>query len=222
MHSMGIIIRMFRNVFDVNIAVKRATLKWIVAVKKCASDNNYFSDRLLTWPHRILMSSILRAKKSAHGSLQWRHNERDCLLNPLFKRRSKKTSKFRVTGLCAGNSPVTGEFPAQRASNAENVSIWWRHHGSHFVVFCCGLVMPGFIHIFQGDFTGIVYLATATALKDMTTNLLNSQIKTETKNRIKTCKCFMCHTLWFGSPISLPCFQRQTDINNSQDRYPES
>ena len=25
-------------------------------------------------------------------------------------------------------SPVTGEFPAQRASNAENVSIRWRHH----------------------------------------------------------------------------------------------
>ena len=40
----------------------------------------------------------------------------------------KKTSKLRVNGLCEGNSPVTGEFPAQRASNAENVSIWWRHH----------------------------------------------------------------------------------------------
>ena len=40
----------------------------------------------------------------------------------------KKTLKLRVTGLCAGNSPVTGEFPAQRASNAENVSIGWRHH----------------------------------------------------------------------------------------------
>ena len=52
----------------------------------------------------------------------------DCLFNRLFGRRSKKTSKFRVTGLCAGNSPVTGEFPAQMASNAENVSIWWRHH----------------------------------------------------------------------------------------------
>ena len=35
----------------------------------------------------------------------------------------------RVSGLCAGNSPVTGDFPAQRASNAENVSIWWRHKG---------------------------------------------------------------------------------------------
>ena len=70
-------------------------------------------------------------------SLQWHHNERDgvsnhqphdCLLNRLFKRRSKKTSKPRVTGYCARNSPVAGEFPAQMASNAENVSIWWRHH----------------------------------------------------------------------------------------------
>ena len=64
-------------------------------------------------------------------SLQWRHIGRDgvsnhqphhCLLNRLFRRRSKKTSKVRATGLCAGNSPagnspVTGEFPAQRASN---------------------------------------------------------------------------------------------------------
>ena len=70
-------------------------------------------------------------------SLHWHHNgrdsvsnrqPRDCLLNRLFRRRSKKTSKLRVTGLCAGNSPGTGEFPAQMASNAENVSIWWRHH----------------------------------------------------------------------------------------------
>ena len=43
-------------------------------------------------------------------------------------RRLKKTSKLRVTGLCEGNSPVASEFLAQRASNAENVSIWWRHH----------------------------------------------------------------------------------------------
>ena len=73
-------------------------------------------------------------------SLQWRHNEHDgvsnhqlhdCLLNRLSRRRSKKTSKLRVTGLCAGNSPVTGEFPAQMANNAEHVSIWWRHRVIH-------------------------------------------------------------------------------------------
>ena len=33
----------------------------------------------------------------------------------------KKTPKLPVTGLCGGNWPVTGEFPAQMASNAENV-----------------------------------------------------------------------------------------------------
>ena len=39
------------------------------------------------------------------------------------RRISKKTSKLRVTGLCEGNSPVTGEFPAQKTSDVENVSI---------------------------------------------------------------------------------------------------
>ena len=63
----------------------------------------------------------------ALASLQWRHNEcigvsnhqpRDCLHNCLFKAQIKENIK----------APGTGEFPAQMASNAENVSIWWRHH----------------------------------------------------------------------------------------------
>ena len=74
---------------------------------------------------------------------RWRHNERDgvsiqrhlgCLLNRLFRRGSKKTSKLRVTDLCEGNSPVTGEFPTQAASNAGNVSIWWRHDIHRYLV----------------------------------------------------------------------------------------
>ena len=80
---------------------------------------------------------------SQRWSLRWRHIGResvsnhqphDCLLNRLFRRRSKKTSKIRVTGLCAGNSPVTGECPAQMASNAENASIWWSHHAMEMAV----------------------------------------------------------------------------------------
>ena len=82
------------------------------------------------------LSHLVEASMSL-PSLQWRHDEHDCvsnhqphncLLSLLFWHRSKKASKLCVTGLCAGNSPVTGEFPAQRASNAENVSIWWRRH----------------------------------------------------------------------------------------------
>ena len=58
-------------------------------------------------------------------TLQWcdsvsNHQPHNCYLSRLFRRSSKKISKLRVTSLC--------EFPATVASNAENVSIWWRHH----------------------------------------------------------------------------------------------
>ena len=69
--------------------------------------------------------------------LQWHHKGRDsvsnhqpqdCLPNSLFGCRSKKTWKLNITGFCAWNSLGTGEFPAQRASYVENVSIWWHYH----------------------------------------------------------------------------------------------
>ena len=88
-----------------------------------------------------MVSHLFGTKPSSESvvtySLQWRYNghdsisnhqPHDCLLNHLFRRRSKKTSRLYVTGLCAGNSPGTGEFPAQMANNAENVSVWWHHH----------------------------------------------------------------------------------------------
>ena len=85
-----------------------------------------------------ILQPDLTMYQSIESALQWRHNghdsvsnhqPRDCLLSRLIRRWSKKTSKLRVTDLCAGISPVTGEFPAQGAISAENVSIWWRHHG---------------------------------------------------------------------------------------------
>ena len=70
-------------------------------------------------------------------SLQWRHNHQPhhYLLNRVFRRRPKKTSKLRVTGLCAENSPVTGEFSVHMVSNAD-VSIWWRHHDVTLMFLC--------------------------------------------------------------------------------------
>ena len=82
------------------------------------------------------------ARVELSNTLQWRHNGRngvsnnqrlDCLLNRLFRHRSKKIYKLRVTGLCEGNSPVTGEFPSQWTSDAEMfpfddviMTSWWR------------------------------------------------------------------------------------------------
>ena len=74
--------------------------------------------------------------------LRWRHNGHDSvsnhqphhyLLSRLIRCRSKKTSKY------PRHWPLCGEFtgdrgiPAQMASNAENVSIWWRHHDYRFL-----------------------------------------------------------------------------------------
>ena len=99
------------------------------------------------------VAAIHRQPRRRYCSISswWRHNghdgvsnhqPHDCFLNRLFRRRSKKTSKLRVTGLCAGNSHGTGEFPAQMASNAKNVSIWWRHYVLTIVTThlftCCG------------------------------------------------------------------------------------
>ena len=70
-------------------------------------------------------------------SLQWRHNERDgvsnhrrldCLLKRFFQAQIEESIKAPRPRPLWGESTVDRWFPSQRASNAENVSIWWRHH----------------------------------------------------------------------------------------------
>ena len=62
------------------------------------------------------------------NTLQWRLKSPASRLitEPFIQAQIKEN--IPATGIYAGNAPVTGEFPAQMASNAENVSIWWRHH----------------------------------------------------------------------------------------------
>ena len=103
-------------------------LIWNINMGDCLVFIFVFSTLMLEQNGRHLhMVHPLQLRHDGRDSVS-NHQPHDCLLNRLFRRRSKKTSKLRVTGLCAGNSPRTGEFPAQMASNAENVSIWWRHH----------------------------------------------------------------------------------------------
>ena len=88
-------------------------------------------------------------------SLHWRHSDHDgvsnhqphgCLLNRLFRRRSKKASNPRHWPLC-GEFTGTGEIPAQRASYAENVSIWWRHRVIKYTYHEIKQVPPNYLKI---------------------------------------------------------------------------
>ena len=89
------------------------------------------------WPFSLLIEMQLHSDRK--NSWRWRHKERngvlnhrclDCLFNRMFKRISKKPSTPHVAGFCEGNPPMTGGFPSQGVSDAENVSIWWRHHAN--------------------------------------------------------------------------------------------
>ena len=93
--------------------------------ERCSSIPSVFFIPISLFPATKLLGSLID-----RTTLQWRHIERDgvsnhqphdCLLNRLFRRRSKKTAKLRVTGLlCEGNSSVTDGFPSQNGQ--------WRRH----------------------------------------------------------------------------------------------
>ena len=94
--------------------------------------NSRYKDKMASW-----LLCLHNEKSLCYETLLWCHNgcgsisnhqPYNYLLNGLLRLRSLKTSKLYVTGLCEGNSPGTDEFLTQRASNAENISIWWCHH----------------------------------------------------------------------------------------------
>ena len=67
----------------------------------------------------------------------------------------RKHPSSALLAFVRGNSPVTGEFPTQKASNAANVSIWWRNHGVHWIGRYC-TVTPWFDDI-NAPFDAVKY-----------------------------------------------------------------
>ena len=102
---------------DIHISNRKRTYKWTIPVG--CKRTNMIKHFIHMWCMSMKGSMFL-----LRGTLQWRHKgcdgasnhqPHDCLLNRLFRRRSKKTSGHRW-------------IPRTRGSNAENGSIWWCHH----------------------------------------------------------------------------------------------
>ena len=115
-----------------------AFIKELVAIVRIEIGNSFLQN--VFWSKQIVYNTAVSIRLSKYHKerytdasisvsftvtswwVQWRlKSPASPLLNFWFRRRSKKTSKLRFTGLCVGNSPGIGEFPAQKASNAENV-----------------------------------------------------------------------------------------------------
>ena len=142
--------RMLRPIYDIFIIIS------ILKTSCVASQNDIFisltlsmvtsdersDSNILKWLFSVA-SAVYPTNYGRVLPLQWRHTGRDgvsnlwrlgCLLDRLYMHISKKTSTLHVTGLCERNPPIT----TQSAHTAENVSIWWRHHGAlpHFAWSC--------------------------------------------------------------------------------------
>ena len=79
------------------------------------------------WGGNLFYWLILQWRHNGHDSVS-NHQPHDYLLNRFFQTQIKENIKApRHWPLC-GKFSGDGKFPAQMASNAENVSIWWRHH----------------------------------------------------------------------------------------------
>ena len=91
------------------------------------------------WRHEFPGINAQTSSTDVPPTLHWRHNDHHgvsnhqphgCLLNRLFRRRSKKTPKLRVTGLCVGNSPgpvsSPQKWPVTRKMFPFDDVIMWR------------------------------------------------------------------------------------------------
>ena len=113
--------------YGINHERRRYSVTLSLSGRPHTHNDSYIWNIFLHWPKSYFEQRTLQWRHYDYDGFS-NHQPYDCLFTRLFRRRSKKTSKLRVTGLCVGNSPVAGELPAQMASNPENISIWWRHH----------------------------------------------------------------------------------------------
>ena len=105
------------------------------------------NDSIWTKSHWIVLASFDASKTFWILSwLEYFGGECGCGVAPTWI--SSDIGHPALSPICEENSPVTGGFPAQGASNAENPSIWWRHH--KFVPYCEVIASPVTWHEING------------------------------------------------------------------------
>ena len=125
------VVKSSRILWDSSIKIPSATRLHVISRPLCNMSSDH---RKPIWKLRWISCNWSWSRTTLH----WRHNDHDGLSNPkpasrlftqpFIQTQIKENTKApRHWPLC-GEFTGTGEFPAQMASYAENVSIWWRHH----------------------------------------------------------------------------------------------
>ena len=142
--------------------------------------------------------------------LHWHHNEHDGVSNhwrlrffylTFYSGRDQRIYQSSVSlCLCEGNSPVTSDFPTQKASNVENASIWWCHHVHKSIWTCSGKF--GYKPIYSCPLADIK-VVNVSAFRHFFMTLLHNVF-------ILNAKCFCSHTMY--GLLYVYCFAHFYDI----------
>ena len=109
-------------IWDLNIQNSPYTFKTTMIPDLQEISSKHYNDVIMN-----MMASQITSLTIVYSNINSRH-------------RSKKTSKLHITDLCVGYSQMTSQFPTQRASNMENVSIWWCHHEIGMSIMTAGIL----------------------------------------------------------------------------------
>ena len=152
-------------------------------------------------------------------TLQWRHNERDgvsnhqphdCFLNRLFRRRSKKTSKLRFTGPCAGKSPVNSPHKGpvtRKMFPFDDVIMWIQNKDSfHWRWFHCNQNSMGISLDYHMDSNAVIVTifcawqgsCACVACANICCDLMSSNILNYSKGNIPSNLNFEQNRYWNG------------------------
>ena len=100
----------------------------------CSAPNPNQQERNIWMAPQISFAVSYFRRWKLHTSLQWRHNERGGVSNHPLIAQLLVHAKVKENIKAPRHWPLCGEFtgdrwiPRTKSSNAENASIWWRHH----------------------------------------------------------------------------------------------
>ena len=124
---------------------------WTIPVIVVCGISTLAASRSKPWPlHGGVLMSATASQIIGVSNVQ---------LNRVFSRRSKKTSKLRVSGLCEGKSPVTDEFPAGKYFHFMTPSCgFWCFSSLRYHVIS-NHAIDGLVHNYSNGVTAVLHWA---------------------------------------------------------------
>ena len=131
MYTLLVIVHQY--VCIMHLSIMRSWRTYYLICQADLFETSWIQDNISTYIDEIVLLTglALQCRHNEHDSVS-NHRRLDCLFNRLFRRRSKKTAKLCVTGVCEGNLPVSAQVDSDsELFPFDNVITAWVNVKSH-------------------------------------------------------------------------------------------